>query len=220
MGVKLSEIIQALHQDDDMRKLAGDKVAEGEEAGGGATESPVSEQIGSSIEDEKAKIQTKLMELAGQQVAAESAGKATEQLNAVQGAPAGERIQPPGDTEGESSATEVAEVLASVLGGMQPEQRKIACKAVITKIAQLNVLAMDDLKDVKTAEARFNEYDAAGRIMARAYHDECTKIAASLKKDAAAPAAEKVAAEKDAAEAPADDLSADEVTLLKELIAK
>ncbi len=180
MKIKLSEIIDGLHQDDDFRKLS-----EGTPAAGGAgadtkTEVPVADMVGDTVEDEKAKIQTRLTELAGGQNEAISAAKTEETLNTAQKAPAGEAAQPTAvqvSPAASAEASEVAEVVASALGGMQPEVRKIATVKIIEKIASMNAVTLDDLKDVKVAEARANEYDAAGRIMARSYHDETNKLA-------------------------------------------
>lgn len=197
MKIKLSEIIDGLNQDDDFRKLAEGTPA----AGAGAdtkTEVPVDEMVGDTVEDEKAKIQTRLTELAGGQVSAISAGKSEETLNTAQKAPAGEAAQPAGvqvSPAASAEADEVAEVVASALGGMQPETRKVATVKIIEKIAAMGAVSMDDLKDVKVAEARADEYDAAGRIMARSYHDETNKLAEAratqLEKDAAAAEAGK-----------------------------
>jgi ethanolamine utilization cobalamin adenosyltransferase len=197
--VKLSDLIQALHKDDDMRKLA-------QGAAGGETESPVSEQVGSTIEDEKAKVQTRLMELAGLQEEGESAANDDENLNEAQKAPAGEKAVAPGVSPAASAAApeEMATVLASAIGKMPKDQQKLAWKAVIQKCAAANVLGKGDLagekkaeKDAeKVAQEQVAEADAIGRIMARAFHDETTKIAAEIEAaaKAEAPAAEKKAA--------------------------
>lgn len=196
-GVRLSDLIQALHKDDDMRKLA---MGEG---AGGATESPVSEQVGSTVEDEKAKVQTRLMELAGLQEEGESAANEDENLNEAQLAPAGEKAVAPGVSQAASAAApdEMATVLASAIGKMPKDQQKLAWKAVIQKCAAANALGKEDLASKKVAsdkeaQAQFDEADAIGRIMAHAFDDETNKIAekrAAAEKTEEAPAAEKKA---------------------------
>lgn len=194
MSVKLSDLIQALHKDDDMRKLAMGET-------GGDTESPVSEQIGSTVEDEKAKVQTRLMELAGLQQEGESAGNDDEELNEAQKAPAGEKALLGGpatmvDPSASAAAPdEMATVLASAIGKMPKAQQKLAWTAVIKKCASVNMVSEADLAPEKRAAAekvaqeQFAEADATGRVMARAFHDECNKIASEQ------PTEEKVASE-------------------------
>jgi len=235
MRVKLSEIIEGLNKDDDFRKLAEDAgVSPAAVAGGGAgagggnttTETPDSEMVGDTVEDEKEKIQTKLMELAGLQSESISAAKTEETLNTAQKAPAGEAAQPAGtavNPGASAEADEVAEVVASTLGGMKPDLRKTASIKIVEKIAQMGALAVDDLKDVKVASARADEYDAAGRLMARAYHDEHQKIATGM---AAKMAADDTAGEgaeeagDDAADSEADNdtgLTSDELEFVESL---
>jgi hypothetical protein len=186
MRVKLSEILDGLKGDSEIKKLAQDAGVAPAEGAAAETQSEDSRMVGDTVEDEKEKIQTKLMELAGLQSESASAANADEALNVAQEAPAGE-IASPADI---SEAGEVAEVVASALGGMKPEIRKQASIAIVQKIAQMSALSVDDLKDIKVASARAGEYDAAGRIMARAYHDEINKLAAVRAKKAAEAAGE------------------------------
>jgi len=213
--VKLSEVIGALHQDDQLRKLAEESSVGAENAGGGKTktQSPDGEMVGETIEDEKHQIQTKLMELAGLTNEGISAAKTEEQLNVAQKTPAGEKATSTSpavsETAKAASALEIADVVGGVLGKMKAEHRKEACKKIVEKIASLNVLSMEDTADIKVAEAKFAEYDAAGRIMARSYYDEMGKLAE------AAVEAEKKAA----AETGTSILSESEVKLIDELTA-
>lgn len=187
--VKLTDIVDALSQDDEMKKLAagaGLTPAGGASAGAETTtQTPDSEMVGETIEDEKAKIQTKLMELAGTENEAISAGKGEETLNASQQAPAGEKLKPVEEAAAAVApqAKQAAEVIGEALQGMEPAIRKQACLEIISKISQMNALSLEDLsgkEGEKVAKAKFEEYDTAGRIMARGYHDECQKIATEI----------------------------------------
>ena len=190
MSVKLSEVLAGLRDDADMKKIA-----EG-------TESPLPALMGDTVADEKAKIQTQLLEAAGMQEEA-AADAAAIPLNETIKATAGEKVSPP-----EIAASEMGEVVAAAITKLPAGERKVACKKIIEKIASMNVLSSDDVKDVKTASAQWAQrHDVAGRIMARAYHDEINKLAtAAVEKEAAdAAAAEKKAeAEKLAAEKAAE----------------
>jgi len=214
MGVKLSDIIAALHDQDDMKKLAEDAGAAAPAGGGSATESPVSAQVGETIEDEKAKIQTKLMELAGLQEESVSAAKPQEELNTAQEAPAGEKVAPD-DVNPAASASapeEMATVVASVLSKMQPEPRKLACVKIVEKIASIGGLKKEDID--KMASAKFQEAEAIGRIMARSYHDEMQKIAAEVSEG---ETPEEPAEKKASGEAPAAEITAEDLKLLESL---
>lgn len=199
--IKLSDVIAALHQDDEMKKLAqaAGVAPAGAAAGAGTTtETPDSEMVGETIQDEKAKIQTRLMELAGTEEESISAAKPEETLNVSQQAPAGEKLKPVEEAAAQVApeAKQAADVIGEALAGMEPAIRKQACLEIIGKISQLNALSLDDLsgkEGEKVAKAKFEEYDTAGRIMARGYHDEMQKIAAEIEAEGgkAEPAGEK-----------------------------
>jgi len=239
-GVKLSDIINALHQDDEMRKLATDAATVPNAPGGNTqTQDETPRMVGESVEDEKAKIQNKLMEMAGLQQEQGSAAKTDETLNVAQTAPVGEAAQPtavavnpaasaaaapsvapaapatavtPGQhAAANTKAAAIADTVAAALSKQDEETRKEACKGIISKIAQMNALSLDDIKDEKVASAKFAEYDAAGRIMARAYHDEINKLAAeAVNSEEGTPAAE---------ETPSTELSNEDKSLIEELAA-
>ena len=220
--VMLSDVIRALSQDDEMQKLAqGAGLAPAGGAAAGAdttTETPDSEMVGETIEDEKEKIQTKLMELAGTENEAISAGKGEETLNAAQQAPAGEKLKPVEEAAAQVApqAKQAADVIGEALAGMEPAIRKQACLEIISKISQMNALSLDDLsgkEGEKVAKAKFAEYDTAGRIMARGYHDECQKIAAELE----AEGGETEPAGKKASEG---ELTAEDLKTLEAIIAE
>lgn len=233
MSIKLSDVIQALHKDDELSKIA---------AVGGPTNaaSEVARVIGSSKEDQKAQIATKMMELAGGET--EGASRATTlPLNAHQQAPAGSKVTPEGVHT--ASAQEMGDVVGEALSKLEnDEERKLASKKIIEKIAALGIFqAAEELKDVKGSEkkaepkvepkaetktASETDWDAAGRLMARGYHaeilklaeEDCAKIEAAEKTEKeAAEKATKAEAEKTAAPKAAD-LSAENQAFLDSLL--
>jgi hypothetical protein len=214
-GVKLSDVIEVLHKDEEMKKLAQEA---GIMPGGGTkvtTETPDSEMVGESVEDEKAKIQTKLMELAGTETEAVSSSKVEESLNVANKAPAGEKIKPVEEATADaagmpkaSPASEVTEVVASALGKMKPEVRKEACKGIIKKMAEAKMLTLDELEKVepgteKTGGMSGEDWETAGRLMARGYVDEMNKMA------------EEAAQKEEGGE---ESLSEEDITAIEELI--
>lgn len=189
--VTLSQVIGAMHDDDDLKKLAEST----------STESPVAEQVGTSTEDQKAKIQTKLMELAGQETAARSDAVAVP-LNVIANPPAGEKVTP--QAVKVSDGAEMSEVVASAMEKLDPEQRKIAATGIIEKIAAMNVFTTSEADALKTAGDKFKEDEVRGRIQARGFHDEINKLA-ELDRKALEKAAEEAAkAEKAAADKKAE----------------
>lgn len=234
--IKLSDVIEALHKDEDLSKIA---------SVGGPTNaaSEVTRTTGSSKEDQKAQIATKMMELAGAETAASGAAT-TVPLNLHQQAPAGEKVKP--EAVHTASAQEIGEIVGDAIEKLEnDEERKLASKLIIEKIAALGIFTkVADLKDVKGAEkkaeskveakveakvetkvASTDDWDAAGRLMARGYHDEIKKLAeADCVAIEAAEKAEKEAAEK--AKAPAEktaaakagELSAEDAKFLESLV--
>lgn len=188
--VKLSSVIDALLQDDDMKKIAESTT----------TESPISEQVGGSTEDQKAKIQTRLMEVAGKQTDAASDAVAVP-LNLIQNPPAGEKASPKAVTVSDGAA--MSEVVASAMEKLEPEQRKIAAQGIIEKIAAMGVFSVDEAAALKVAGDKFKDDEMRGRIQARAFHDEINKLAEADQKAIEKAAAEAAKAEKAAADAKA-----------------
>lgn len=199
MGIKLSEVLEGLQQDEDLRKIA---------AVGGSTDmsSEVARTQGGTKEDQKAQIATKLMEIAGAEVQSAATAGSTP-TNIVARPPAGEKVTP--EAVHVASAQEMGDVVGVALEKLDEEGRKVASKAIIEKIAAMGVWkSAADIKDIKTAAPKSGEdWDAAGRLMARGYHDESLKLAEAdvkaiedgEKAEAAKVAAEKAASEKTAA---------------------
>lgn len=192
--IRLSEVLEGLRADDDMRKIA---------AVGGPTEmsSEIARTQGGTKEDQKAQIATKLMEIAGAQVASAAAAGSVP-TNIVQQPPAGEKVTP--GSVHVASANEVGDVVGLALEKLDEEGRKVASKLIIEKIAAMGVWKdASEIKVEKTAAKVGEDYEMAGRLMARGYHDELSKLAeADVKaiEESEKAATEKAATEKVAAE--------------------
>jgi hypothetical protein len=206
MGVLLSEILDAVNRDEDLRKLASQRAGEETkeasvlpgEQGMATSMSPAPESgddavLGGSEEDKKVQLRDQLAEVAGAQQTATSMANPEEELN-TDNKPQGGAIEvmPPAAPP-QMGGAELAAAVEGAVGEMPMEEQKAAAAMVIEKLSSYFVEEYEEAEKQAAAELEYelekeaeeeaiklaSEWDALGRIAARAYYDELSKLAAA-----------------------------------------